>query len=749
MADNLDPQQFIDASSNAKQLADSLERAAKAGTRLSDDQKEILNISKQLSQLYSEVAKSVSLREQSEKKNLSYSQQLKDQLSKIKKDTVDLSKLEAEKGKQLAKVLSNGREQIRLDRIRLDLEEQIGQAYADKENAIRNGLSYDAKIISDLKESLRLNNKQLSVHEKLTEDAKQNYRLLQQTIKDQRELNDAIKEEEKALEKAIKKAQLKELKDGLQKGLESLIGFKLTASDLINILFKADESTTRLANNLGISRKTAQGLRNDYSSFVRSTNDAGLSTEKMIESQLELSKELGIAVRFSNEELQTFNRLTKVMGVSTGAAAKLNLIAKASGTEYKNIQSNILKGAIAQKNQLNVGIDNKEVFEEIGRLSAGILVKFQNNPEALGKAVVQAKALGLSLEQVDKIGESLLNWESSIETELKAELLTGRELNVERARAAALTGDQATLMKEIAAQAGTLEDFNKLNVLAQRSLAEAFGLSRDEMSEMLMKQELINQYGDEAAKLNKQQAEEFKKSGLSLDDYLKKQGAQVTLQEQFNNSVDQLKELLISLTQGPFGDLVKIVSSLLTDFKLIYPIVGAIATLLAVNMVNGIADFGKGILKAIPAMASLLGLTSATAAAEISAASAATLGLGIAAVVGGIVYGLASMKSATAEAQKIKDGVAPPGNGPFTITDGFGRTAITANGDGLAVSPNINRTNNSNNNDALLARMDKLIAVSEQHKAATQQGRISVWNDQIVARENLRSTNMNNPIYFS
>ena len=42
----------------------------------------------------------------------------------------------------------------------------------------------------------------------------------------------------------------------------------------------------------------------------------------------------------------------------------------------------------------------------------------------------------------------------------------------------------------------------------------------------------------------------------------------------------------------------------------------------------------------------------------------------------------------------------------------------------------------------MLARIDRLISV-------TQQGRVSVWNDQIVARENLRSTNMNNPIYFS
>jgi hypothetical protein len=45
---------------------------------------------------------------------------------------------------------------------------------------------------------------------------------------------------------------------------------------------------------------------------------------------------------------------------------------------------------------------------------------------------------------------------------------------------------------------------------------------------------------------------------------------------------------------------------------------------------------------------------------------------------------------ATSSKQEVQDGIAPAGNGPFTITDGFNRTAITAEGDGLAVSPNIN-----------------------------------------------------------
>lgn len=755
MADNLDPQQFVDASSKAKQLADSLEQAARAGQRLSDNQKEILTISKQLSQLYNEVAKSISLREQSEKKNLSYSQQLRDQLSKIKKDTIDLTKLETEKSEQLAKARSSRLGQARLDRERLDLEEQIGQSYADRENARRHGASYDNKIITDLKESLRIASKRSSIQEKLVNDAKQQYILLQQTIKDQEKLNTLIKEEEENLKKAIVKAQIEELKEGIQSGLESLIGFKLTLASLVTILFDADKSTTKLANNLSVSRATAQGLRNEYSSFVRQAKDAGLTTERMIDSQLELSKELGVSVRFSNEELQTFNRLTKVMGVSTGAAAKLNLIAKASGTEYKDIQSNILKGAISQKEQLRVNVSNQEIFEEIGRLSAGILVKFQNSPDALGKAVIQAKALGLSLEQVDKVGESLLNWDSSIENELKAELLTGKEINLEKARAAALTGNQADLMTEIASQAGSLQDFNNLNVLAQRSLAEAFGLSKDEMAEMLMKQELISQYGDEANKLNKEQAEEFKKSKLSLTEYLNQQGAQVALQDKFNNSINQLKELLVSIAQGPFGALVELISTLLHNSIILYTTFAAIATVLTVNMAAALAS---NIVKA----GALLGITRAQALAEkqaaIGAGATAAFSGPMATLTGGIagILALTGIVAAIMGAFSSADDMIQPGYGKRVLFSPEGSIAFNnkdtivagtninkgiapaSNGDSLAVSPNINNSSQ----DALLSRIDKLINI-------TQQGRVSIWNDQVVGRESVRSTNMNNPIYFA
>ena len=626
-------------------------------------------------------------------------------LSKNIRSTKDIEKANSDISKQLSKI--GTLEDKRIQQLKTELS--LGdQADADRVRQLKAEL-----------ESLRLEDERL--------------RLLQDQLDKENEIARVTEKRLEFLEKT-------------KKALTNFTGIAFTLSGIVNMLFEADKATTKLANNLGISRKEAQTLRSEYSEFVRNADDLGLTTERLIEAQTNLSQELGIAVAFSKEELQTFNTLTKVMGVSNGAAAKLNLIAKSSGTEYKNIQSNILKGAIATKNQLGVAISNRDVFEEIGKLSAGILVKFQNNPTALGAAVVEAKKLGLSLEQVDKIGESLLNFESSIENELKAELLTNREINIERARAAALTGDQASLMKEVAAQAGTLEDFTKLNVIAQGALAGAFGLQREEMAEMLMKQELINQYGDEAAKLNKEQAEEFKKSGLSLDDYLKKQGAQVELQEQFNNAVNQVKELFVSLTQGPFGTLVGMVNTLLTDFKLIYPLVGAIAGLMVGQMVFGAVEFGKSILKAIPSLMAMVGLSEANAIASITAAEAISFGLATVGIIAGIAAAVSAMSSAKST---LADDAISPGYGKRILLSPEGSIAFNDK-DTIVAGTNLKQGNDVisgpagsiGNNDGLMAGIRELINI-------TRQGRVSTIDGQVFSREGNRVLNMYTSPYYS
>ena len=59
------------------------------------------------------------------------------------------------------------------------------------------------------------------------------------------------------------------------------------------------------------------------------------------------------------------------------------------------------------------------------------------SPKEIAKAVTQAKLLGAEIKDIADASKQLLQFESSIEAELEAELLTGKQLNLERARSAA------------------------------------------------------------------------------------------------------------------------------------------------------------------------------------------------------------------------------------------------------------------------------------------------------------------------
>ncbi len=102
----------------------------------------------------------------------------------------------------------------------------------------------------------------------------------------------------------------------------------------------------------------------------------------------------------------------------------------------------------------------------------------------LGIAAVRAKELGLNLSTVDSISSSLLDFQTSIEAELKASLLIGRQLNLNRARELALAGDQAGLLEEIVKQVGTEAELNRMNVIERKALADALGISVTELSKL-------------------------------------------------------------------------------------------------------------------------------------------------------------------------------------------------------------------------------------------------------------------------
>jgi len=130
------------------------------------------------------------------------------------------------------------------------------------------------------------------------------------------------------------------------------------------------------------------------------------------------------------------------------------------------------------------GVLPKDVLSDLAS-NTELFAKFaQDGGRNLGLAAVQAKELGLGLSTVGTIAESVLDFQTSIESELQASLLIGRQLNLNRARELALAGDLAGLQQEVVRLVGSEQELNRLNVIQRKSLANALGITVAELGRL-------------------------------------------------------------------------------------------------------------------------------------------------------------------------------------------------------------------------------------------------------------------------
>jgi hypothetical protein len=498
----------------------------------------------------------------------------------------------------------------------------------------------------------------------------------------QKDLTANIEHQNALLEEQLKIAKEQvsvggKLKEALDKNFSSVKDqvtqfFSLTGiiGILINGIGKADKQVVAMSKSLSVSRDAAQEMRNGMENYSVNAKDSFVTVERLYKAQQGLSEQLGIAVDFSNEERENFARLTEQVGLTNEEAAGLAKNAAVTGKSTTEYLASVRNAAFEAQRANKIRISDKELLSTISKLSSGILVKFKGNTDALAKAVIQAKKLGVTLEQVDKIGDSMLDFEQSIEKELEAELITGKQLNFERARAAALTGDQATLMEEIASQAGSLEEFQNMNVVAQKSLAEAFGMSSDEMAEMLRKQEAINKYGDKASELNEQQIEEMERKGMNAEQYTQHLQEQRTIQEKFNDLITKLQEQLVGIVDGPLGKMLTTILEILgnsTGIKIVFAALGAY---MAGSLFASLAKVGK-LIKAQKADSMATAIISIVKGAWQSLGPIPFIGAALAAAAAGV--GIAYLSS---ESSKKGDDVVSPGYGKRTLFSPEGSIAL-------------------------------------------------------------------------
>jgi ElaB/YqjD/DUF883 family membrane-anchored ribosome-binding protein len=198
---------------------------------------------------------------------------------------------------------------------------------------------------------------------------------------------------------------------------------------------------------------------------------------------------MGSTEKLSTNTMKVFIKLNTYAGMSAESLVKFQKFAKLGAQDAGKIVTTMANTALQVIKTNKLAISQKGLLDEVANVSSIVRLRFAAQPKELVKAVAATKALGLDMEKVKNIADGLLNIEDSIAAEMEAELLTGKDLNLEKARELALAGKSEEAAKLIADQMGGAAEFSKLNVVQQESLAKVLGMNRDGMADMLAAQE--------------------------------------------------------------------------------------------------------------------------------------------------------------------------------------------------------------------------------------------------------------------
>lgn len=350
---------------------------------------------------------------------------------------------------------------------------------------------------------------------------------------------------------------------------------------LIDSFIKLDTSTGNLAKNLNLSYQEAFELNKQLNEAAANSGDIFVTTAGLAESLSFINQTLGARVKISNEDLVTFTKLREVAGLTNEELMGITSLTAANGEDLRQNTDELLLQVSALNEASGIQLNEKDILKDIGQISAATTLSLGKNPRLLADAAQTAKRLGLELSQVESIADSLLNFESSITNELEAEVLLGRDLNLERARLAALNNDIATVAREISTQVGGAAEFSRLNRIQQEALAQSVGMSRDDLGQQLFIQEqLLGLSEDEAANRERLLNARIEEVGL---EQARKEGIetlenQASIQEKINASVSKLGDAFnsVALALTPVIDLLTIVAGLAATVVGIVSDIGAI-----------------------------------------------------------------------------------------------------------------------------------------------------------------------------
>jgi len=345
--------------------------------------------------------------------------------------------------------------------------------------------------IEDIQSRNALTNEYLDQLGVLKEQLHGNTKLIQ-SLKQQNSLaNDyanLTRDEKSALDLQNQAAEkLKQTFQGISETVQTTVMRLFSVKGVMGgILFAGGELVSRLSEVNRELGQVGKGLGNG----AGSATVLGIAFKDSVGATKALAQELGGTEQLTFKTQLNTNLIANNLGISTNEAGVLigqfsrlnegstavaaDMIATSREFAYQN---NIIPS------QLMSDLANSaEQFALFGKQGG------RNIVEAAGFAA----RLGVNMGTVSGIAENLLDFESSITKELELGTMLGRNINLNKARELAFTGDIEGATKETLKALGGTAAFEQMNYYQRKQTADLLGVSVAELQKMVDNQEKMS-----------------------------------------------------------------------------------------------------------------------------------------------------------------------------------------------------------------------------------------------------------------
>ena len=493
---------------------------------------------------------------------------------------------------------------------------------------------------------------------------------------------------------------------------------------LMGVISKVADLTKRYSDNvektqgsLGLNVNEAKKINKEIQASITGEKMYQTTLSEVVAQQSALKDAFGGSTKFTADQAVNLDIASKKLGISNQQAAKFSKLMFTTGESVDDMGVGLMAGTKALANAS--GVSFSKVMADIADNGESFAGSMGLSGKELVKSAVAARKMGFELSDMKSMSEALLDIEGGIEAQMKFNMLTGKNINLDKARALALEGDHAGMLEEAVKQAGNLDDLNQLEI---KALNEALGV---DIMKLKNAEALAAKKEEEGIKAAEIQATEqlIMEGQLAAfeQDLIRDEAAATSEERKANfeqNMLDKQAEMIGAMDEQ---------NNLALILQGIQLVISGVMAAQAISSSLKAATEKDSLRSAIAAIPKLVAAAASRAAEAVSALvtnAAASFGIGTAIALAAAGAGAVWLYSNIASAKQTGDLGIDPNGGPVVMSPKEGGLFQGTKNDGVSMSPSHGKSGGGGgmNIEPLIRKMDELISAVKSGRVISVDG---------------------------